>query len=242
MDKIPWWGYVILAGLAWGTYVPIIFYGGTELTTKPGTMGGRLASILCVGVAYFVMAVVIPVLLMSFGGDVTKPEWKMNGLIFSALAGVMGAVGAISVIFASNGAVKAAQTESGFVEIKAKADAASAKLEASPDDATAREELQTAKEGMTKYAAQYRILIAPLIFSLAPFINTVLSLVWHPKPGAPWHFGFDMPSWHLPLGIVLVAVGTFLVLYSKEAAELEKAAKKAASAPAKPTAVQAKPQ
>ena len=55
MSNIPWWGYVILAGLAWGTYVPIIFYGGTELTTRPGTIGGRLASILCVGVAYFVL-------------------------------------------------------------------------------------------------------------------------------------------------------------------------------------------
>lgn len=241
MDKIPWWGYVILAGLAWGTYVPIIFYGGTELTTKPGTMGGRLASILCVGVAYFVMAVVIPVLMMSLGGDVTKPEWKINGLIFSGIAGVMGAVGAICVIFASNAAVKTAQGEPGFVELRAKADTATAKLAADPEDASAKQEVQSAKEEMTKYAAQYRILIAPLIFSLAPFINTLMSLFWHPKPGDPWHFGFDMPSWHLPLGIVFVAVGTFLVLYSKEAAELEKAAKKAASVPAKPAAPPTKP-
>ena len=63
--NIPWWGYVILAGLAWGTYVPIIFYGGTELTTRPGTVGGRLASILCVGIAYFVMAVLIPLVMMG---------------------------------------------------------------------------------------------------------------------------------------------------------------------------------
>lgn len=241
MDKIPWWTYVILAGLAWGTYVPIIFYGGTELTTKPGTMGGRLASILCVGVAYFVMAVIIPVVMMSLGGDATKPEWKTNGLIFSGIAGVMGAVGAICVIFASNGAVKKAQDEGQYVELKAKADAATAKLAADPEDATAKQELQSAKEEMTKYAAQYRILIAPLIFSLAPFINTLLSLIWHPKPGDPWHFGFDVPSWHLPLGILFVAVGTFLVLYSKEAAELEKAAKKAAAAPIKAPAPPVKP-
>ena len=37
--------------------------------------------------------------------------------------------------------------------------------------------------------ATYRIYIAPLIFCLAPVINTLLSLVWHPKPGDPWHFG-----------------------------------------------------
>jgi hypothetical protein len=185
MNSIPWWGYVILAGLSWGTYVPIIFYGGTELTTKPGTIGGRLASILCVGVAYFVLAVIIPVVLMATRGDEAKPEWKLNGLIFSGVAGVAGAVGAICVIFASKAAVDQAKIE-----------------EINP--------------------ATYRIYIAPLIFCLAPLINTLLSLVWHPKPGEPFHFGFEMPSWHLPLGIVLVAAGTFLVLYSKEAAEAKK--------------------
>ena len=182
--NIPWWGYVILAGLSWGTYVPIIFYGGTELTTKPGTIGGRLASILCVGVAYFLMAVVIPVVMMSLRDD-AKPEWKANGLIFSGLAGVMGAVGAICVIFASKAAVDQAKLE-----------------------------------GVNP--ATYRIYIAPLIFCLAPMINTVMSLVWHPKPGDPWHFGFEMPTWHLPVGILLVAAGVFLVLYSKEAAEARK--------------------
>src|SRR5271163_4014903 len=77
MNNIPWWVYVILAGLAWGTYVPIIFYGGTELTTKPGTIGGRLASILCVGAAYFILGVVIPVILMSLRDD-AQPEWRTN--------------------------------------------------------------------------------------------------------------------------------------------------------------------
>jgi hypothetical protein len=182
--NIPWWGYVILAGLSWGTYVPIIFYGGTELTTKPGTIGGRLASILCVGVAYFVMAVVVPVVMMSIRDD-ARPEWKTNGLIFSGLAGVMGAVGAICVIFASKAAVDAAKLQ-----------------------------------GVNP--ATYRIYIAPLIFCLAPMINTFLSLIWHPKPGDPWHFGFEVPTWHLPAGIVLIAAGVFLVLYSKEAAEAQK--------------------
>ena len=42
MSNIPWWGYVILAGLAWGTYVPIIFYGGSVLG---GTVGSRLMAI-----------------------------------------------------------------------------------------------------------------------------------------------------------------------------------------------------
>jgi hypothetical protein len=183
--NIPWWGYVVMAGLAWGTYVPIIFYGGTELTTKPGTIGGRLASILCVGVAYFVLAVLIPVVVMATRDD-AKPEWKLNGLVFSGLAGVAGAVGAICVIFASKAAVDQAKLE-----------------------------------GINP--ATYRIYIAPLIFALAPMINTLLSLVWHPKPGEPWHFeALSIAGWKLPAGILLVAVGTFLVLLSKEEAEAAK--------------------
>jgi hypothetical protein len=184
MNNIPWWGYVILAGLSWGIYVPLIFYGGTELTTRPGTIGGRLASILCVGIAYFLMAVVVPVVLMSLRDD-ARPEWKTNGLIFSGLAGVAGAVGAICVIFASKAAVDAAKAE-----------------------------------GVNP--ATYRMYIAPLIFSLAPAINTLLSLLWHPKPGDPWHFDFEVPGWKLPAGIVLVALGTFLVLMSKEEVEASK--------------------
>jgi hypothetical protein len=191
--NIPWWGYVVGAGLAWGTYVPLVFFGGTELTTRPGTVGGRLASILCVGVAYFLLAVVIPVVLMAIRDD-AKPEWKTTGLVFSGLAGVAGAVGAICVIFASKAAVDAAKLE-----------------------------------GVNP--ATYRVYIAPLIFALAPAINTLLSLVWHPKSGDPFHFAFEMPGWKLPVGILLVAAGTFLVLYSKEEAEAAKGGPKPAPPP-----------
>ena len=46
MEKNLWLIYVILAGLAWGTYVPIIFYGGGELGGKSLS---RMLAILCVG-------------------------------------------------------------------------------------------------------------------------------------------------------------------------------------------------
>jgi hypothetical protein len=198
MNNIPWWGYVIGAGLAWGTYVPLVFFGGTELTTRPGTIGGRLASILCVGVAYFFLAVLVPIVMMSLRDD-AKPEWKPIGLVFSALAGVAGAVGAICVIFASKAAVEAAKAGGAVT----------------PHD-----------------IAKYRIYIGPIIFSLAPMINTLVSLVWHPKPGNPWVFHFDVPGWKLPIGILLVAVGTFLVLFSKE--ETEKGGKPPTTATSPP--------
>lgn len=204
--NIPWWGYVIGAGLAWGTYVPLIFFGGQMLSPlnpqgMPVGVGGRLASILCVGVAYFFLAVMIPVALMAVRDD-AKADWRGVGLTFSALAGVAGAVGAICVIFASKAAVDAAK-----------------------------------EEGVNP--ATYRVYIAPLIFCLAPLINTLLSLVWHPDPkSGDWSvFHFDMPGWKLWAGIVLVSLGTFLVLMSKEEAEAHKAAPKpAAPAPETPGA------
>src|SRR5918912_2345151 len=102
--NIPWWGYVVLAGLSWGTYVPIIFYGGSELG---GKSNARLLAILCVGVAYFVIGVLFP-LFMFLSRQEERPTLKTTGLVFAGLAGVAGAVGAICVVFASSAAVKQA--------------------------------------------------------------------------------------------------------------------------------------
>jgi drug/metabolite transporter (DMT)-like permease len=195
--KMPWWGYVVLAGLAWGTYVPIIFYGGSELGGKPAS---RLMAILCVGVAYFVLAVVFP-LGLFLSGQEQWPELKATGLIFSALAGVAGAIGAICVVFASKAAMDAGR--------------------------------QIAADDPGFNPASFRLLIAPLIFGLAPVINTLLSSVWHPKPGDPWRFGLELPGWKLAAGILLVAAGVFLVLYSKEEAEEHR------KAPSRPAATPA---
>lgn len=234
--NIPWWGYVILAGLAWGTYVPLIFFGGQMLTGDPKTapLGGRLASILCVGVAYFLLAVVIPVALMALRDD-AQVKWQSTGLVFSGLAGMMGAVGAICVIFASKAATDTARTDFGQ-EVAAMQQA----IDTEPD-ATKKTELATelaAFKGEQKgYIAKYRIYIAPLIFCLAPLINTLLSLVWHPdKDSGRWaEFHLEAPnSWHLPVGILMVAVGTFLVLYSKEAGEKKKLTEKSSAQAVQP--------
>ncbi|OWK43310.1 hypothetical protein [Fimbriiglobus ruber] len=189
--NIPWWGYVLLAGLSWGTYVPIIFYGGSELGGKPNA---RLMAILCVGIAYFVLAVVFPLILFLTGQE-EWPKLSTTGLTFACLAGVAGAVGAICVVFASKAAVDAAKAE-----------------------------------GLNP--ATFRVYIAPLIFGLAPVINTLISTLWHPKSGEPFHFEFEMPGWKLLLGILLVGAGAFLVLFSKEEAEAGKGGPPKPAAPA----------
>jgi len=182
-EKYTWLAYVALAGLAWGTYVPFIFYGGNELGGKASS---RILAILCVGIAYMVIAVLFPLIYLYLMTPAEqRPEMNMNGLFFSGLAGVAGAVGAICVIFASKSATQTA-------------------IAAHLNPAT------------------YRLYIGPLIFGLAPVINTLVSLIWHPHKGEPFHFGFDMPGWKLWVGIILVGVGAALVLFSKEEVETGK--------------------
>ncbi|MCS6851314.1 MAG: hypothetical protein NZ700_09120 [Gemmataceae bacterium] len=184
MSRYEWLLYVAVAGLAWGTYVPIIFYGGNELSARPGP-SGRFMAILCVGGAYFVIGVLFPVLMFVTGAlgvkwdDVNR---SLSGVVFASLAGVAGAVGAIGVIFATTSAMAAAR-EAGLPP------------------------------------ATYRVYIAPLIFGLAPVINVLVSMVWHPQKGDPWHFGLKHVPGLLWVGILLVAAGAALVLYSKEIAE-----------------------
>jgi hypothetical protein len=180
-DRYVWLLYVALAGLSWGTYVPLIFYGGNELG---GRANARFMAILCVGIAYFVIGVMFP-LYMFLSKSAELPELKATGLIFSSLAGVAGAVGALCVIFATTSAVQSAR-------------------------------------GSGLDPNTYKIFIAPLIFGLAPVINTIVSTVWHPQPGHPFHFGFEMPGWKLWLGILMVGAGAALVLLSKEEAETQK--------------------
>jgi hypothetical protein len=176
----PWLLYVALAGLAWGTYVPLIFYGGSELGGKPSS---RLLAILCVGVAYFVCAIILPGVVLWQTPPEAQPRWdSVTGLTFSGLAGAAGAVGAICVIFATKSAID------------------SAKAEGRPP-------------------ATYKLFIAPLIFGLAPVINTLVSTVWHPRPGDPLLFGVKAPHPLLWAGIVAVGLGAALVLYSKELSE-----------------------
>jgi hypothetical protein len=75
----------------------------------------------------------------------------------------------------------------------------------------------------------YKVFIAPLIFALAPVINVLVSMVWHPRAGDPWHFHLEVPGWKLWVGIVFVGVGAALVLFSKEESEATHAAVKPAA-------------
>lgn len=70
------------------------------------------------------------------------------------------------------------------------------------------------------------LIVAPLVFAGAPIVNSIVSLLWHPK---------GMPGWMFYAGIVLAAVGAGMVLYSKgqldAAGQAHSAAPPAAAAP-----------
>jgi hypothetical protein len=189
MSDRTWLLWVLMAGLCWGTYVPLIAFGGRNLSAGPNfPFAGRYAAFLCVGVAYFLIAVVFPLARSVTVGEPipTKPV----GLIFASLAGAAGALGALGVIFAT--------------------------AAAQPGD---------------------RIFIAPLIFTLAPLLNTVVSLFWHPTPDHPFHFGLPprTPDWTLFLGVILVGLGAGLILLSKERMEVSGGPPKPAVAAVRPT-------
>lgn len=91
-----WHAFVLGAVLSWGVYVPVLHEGQTTLGGQRETRG--LRAFLCVGLAYFLTAVVVPVALMLVRGQAF--DWTSRGVTFSTLGGVAGAAGALCIILA----------------------------------------------------------------------------------------------------------------------------------------------
>jgi hypothetical protein len=87
-----WLVFVVLAFLAWGAYVPMLHAGQT------GLRGGAVRAFLCVGLAYFLTAVLVPLGLL--GMKMEPWEWNASGVRMATIAGVLGAAGALCVILA----------------------------------------------------------------------------------------------------------------------------------------------
>jgi hypothetical protein len=89
-----WHAFVLGAILSWGAYVPVLHEGQTSLGGDIKTRG--LRAFLCVGIAYFLTAVVVPVGLMLAR---QQPfEFTGRGVTFTMLGGVAGAAGALCIV------------------------------------------------------------------------------------------------------------------------------------------------
>ena len=95
MSKYAWLFFVVGAALSWGAYVPTIHHGQLGL---PAGANRALKAFLFVGVAYFLVAVVVPGGLIAARPD--NAGFSRHGVLVSTIAGTLGALGALCVIFA----------------------------------------------------------------------------------------------------------------------------------------------
>jgi hypothetical protein len=86
-----WLWFVAGAVLSWGLYGPALHRGQVAL-------GNPMKALLGVGVAYFLIAVLVPVLGLSSQGQLGG--FSRGGLMAAVAGGALGAAGAVCIILA----------------------------------------------------------------------------------------------------------------------------------------------
>ena len=88
--------------LCWGVYSVLLHMGSVEMgkgiAGPPDLLGNRMKAFLLVGVAYFLVAIVGPVIIMWSKG--TPWVFPRGGWTWSLIAGIAGAVGAFFLLMA----------------------------------------------------------------------------------------------------------------------------------------------
>lgn len=86
-----WVVFALGAILSWGMYGPALHRGQVQL-------GNPLRALLCVGIAYFLIGVLVPVAALSSQGGVKG--FNTGGSVWAGIGGALGALGAICIIWA----------------------------------------------------------------------------------------------------------------------------------------------
>ena len=86
-----WILFALGAALSWGLYGPALHRGQVAL-------GNPMRALLCVGIAYFLIGVLVPVISLSAQGQLNG--FTMKGTVGATAAGVLGAAGAVCIIYA----------------------------------------------------------------------------------------------------------------------------------------------
>ena len=86
-----WVIFVAGAVLSWGAYGALLFEGQVRL-------GNPLKALLCVGAAYFLIGVLVPLAGLSSQGALSG--FGTAGLVSATIAGALGAIGAACIIWA----------------------------------------------------------------------------------------------------------------------------------------------
>src|SRR5262245_17700816 len=90
-SSMTWLLFVLGAVLSWGLYGPALPKGQVAL-------GNPLRALLCVGVAYFLLGVLVPVVALSSQGQLGG--FTRAGALAATAGGALGALGAICIIWA----------------------------------------------------------------------------------------------------------------------------------------------
>jgi hypothetical protein len=94
-----WAIFVLGAVLSWGAYVPVIHAGQKAIGRTVGQNSPALWAFAFVGLAYFLVAVIVPFGLLA-AKEHLSPRPDAAGMGVATLAGALGAVGALCVILA----------------------------------------------------------------------------------------------------------------------------------------------
>jgi hypothetical protein len=86
-----WLIFVVGAVLSWGAYGAMLHMGQQQL-------GSPLKALLCVGVAYGLIGILLPMAMLGQQGELTN--FNSTGLVTATVAGALGAIGAACIIWA----------------------------------------------------------------------------------------------------------------------------------------------
>ncbi len=86
-----WILFAVGAAVSWGLYGPVLHQG-------QGDLKNPMRALLCVGVAYFLVGVLVPVISLSSQGQLGG--FTARGSLLAGAGGALGAVGAVCIIYA----------------------------------------------------------------------------------------------------------------------------------------------
>ena len=167
MKSMNWFYLALVTVACWGLYGIFLHAGQVAMADKDL---GRYKAFLFVGIAYFLTAVLAPLIVLLASKNMS---WEMppKGMWLSLFAGILGAIGAFFVLLAMGSGAKAGMNP-GIVAVS----------------------------------------VMSIIFAGAPIINAIVSIALHPPKG-----GLTAIPVPFILGIILAAVGGFMVTKFKPA-------------------------
>src|SRR6266508_211920 len=161
-SDLAWLLFALLTVISWGVYGVFLHTGQSSMGGGADPAAARYRAFLFVGLAYFLTAVLAPLVLLLMKGAAWT-GYTNKGMAWSLVAGIVGAVGAFGVLLAFGAG---------------------------------------GKPGV----------VMSIVFAGAPVVNAVYSLYLHPPAG-----GLSRIPLPFFLGILLAALGGFLVTYFKPA-------------------------